>query len=41
MNTGVLWGKLNEKDHLENVGVDVVIIIKWTNKNNVRSRGVD
>jgi len=41
MNTRVLWEKLKEKDHLENVSVDVVIIINWINKIMLGGRGVD
>ena len=29
MHTGVLWGILRERDHLEDRGIDGRIILKW------------
>ena len=29
MHTGVWWGNLRERDHLENVGIDGSIILMW------------
>ena len=29
MHTGVWWGDLREGDHLEDVGVEWMIILKW------------
>jgi hypothetical protein len=29
VNTGFLWGSLMERNHLENLGVDPRIILKW------------
>jgi hypothetical protein len=29
MHTGFWWGKVREKDHLEDKGVDERVIIKW------------
>jgi len=31
-NRGFLWGDLRERDHLENLGVDWRIILKWVFK---------
>jgi hypothetical protein len=32
MVTGFWWGDLKERDHLEDIGVDGRIILKWTCK---------
>jgi hypothetical protein len=29
VHTGLWWGNLRERDHLEYLGLDVRIIIKW------------
>jgi hypothetical protein len=29
MNTGFWWGNLKERDHLDDVGIDGEIILKW------------
>jgi hypothetical protein len=29
IHTGVLWGNLNGRDHVENLGIDRRIILKW------------
>ena len=29
MYTGVLWGNLKERDHLEETGIDRRIILRW------------
>ena len=34
------WGNLRETDHLEDLGVDVRIILKWFLKNSVRVHGL-
>jgi len=30
--TGFWWGKLSERNHLEDPGIDVRIIIRWISK---------
>jgi hypothetical protein len=40
MYTGLLWENLRERDHLENTGVDVKIILRWIFKICVE-RGMD
>jgi len=32
VHTGFWWGNLKEKDHLEDISVDLRIILKWTFK---------
>jgi len=29
MHTGFWWGNLSERDHLEDLGLDVRILLKW------------
>jgi len=29
VHTGLWWGNLKERDHLENLGVVVMIILRW------------
>jgi hypothetical protein len=29
MHTGLWWGNLNERGHLEDLGIDGRIIVKW------------
>jgi len=29
VHTGIWWGKRNEKDHSEGIGVDGKVILKW------------
>jgi hypothetical protein len=29
VHAGILWGNPRERDHLRNLGVDGVIILKW------------
>ena len=33
VHTEFSWGNLRESDHLEDVGVDWILILKWTLKN--------
>jgi hypothetical protein len=39
VHTGFWWGDLRERDHLEDLGVDVRIILKWIFKK--WDRGID
>jgi len=41
MHTGFWWGDLRERHHLEYVGVDGTIILKWVFKNWNEVRGLD
>ena len=40
MHTGVCWGNLRERDHLEDLEVDRTIILKWI-LNIMGERGLD
>jgi hypothetical protein len=40
-STGVWWGNLRERNHLENLGVDGRIILKWVFKKWVWGHGLD
>jgi len=33
VRTGIWWEELRERDHLEDLGVDVRLILKWISKN--------
>jgi hypothetical protein len=35
VHAGLLWGNLRERDHSEDLGVDVIIILRWVFKNAV------
>ena len=39
--TGLWWGNLRDKYHLEDPGVDGRIILKWIIKQSVRWHGLD
>ena len=39
--TGFWWGNLRERDHLENLGVDGRVILKWIIKKCVCGCGLD
>jgi len=41
VHTGFWWGELRERDHLEDVGVDVRKMLKWVLKNSVLKTGLD
>jgi hypothetical protein len=32
MRTGIWWGELKERDHLQDLGVDVKIVLNWNFK---------
>ena len=39
LHTALLWGKLKERDHSNDIGISVVIILKWILK--IGWEGVD
>jgi len=41
MHTGLWWGHLRDRDHLEDVGLDVRIILKWISKQYVGMDWID
>ena len=38
---GFWWGNTNEREHLEDTGVDVRIILKWIFKRGIGCHGLD
>jgi hypothetical protein len=41
VHTGFWWGEIRERDHLEDGGVDVNIILKWNFKKLKAGHGLD
>ena len=41
MHTGFWWGKLRERGHLEDPGIDERIILRWIYRNWVGRHGMD
>jgi len=41
MHTGIWWGHVSERDHLEDPGVGVNIILKWLFKKLDEGHGLD
>jgi len=41
VHTGVLWGDLVERDHLENRGVEGMMLLNWSSRSGVGEHGLD
>ena len=41
MHTRFSWGKLRERNHLKDLGVDGRVILKWIFKKYIGGRGLD
>jgi len=41
MYTGFWWGNLRERDHLEDQGIDVRIILRWVFRNGMWRHRMD